>query len=255
MSEYTKGPLVAMKKPAPSNVDHGWRAIGMCGAEWMLAVTYEQVCQVEDNIVVGKTWDNAANAERFETCWNACVDVDSTELEKVSYADLKQQLLLSQKREMDLREALLDLRMYAYDPNARDKSFQIADYALSTPPTLDALNKWRDAEIEKAFGEPQWIVNDIGELGVKINERFFFLYKGESLEYEDGTHDDGTPILYRIVGKREFGETQWPQKWVLDGRRPEGRYTEKLEYIQGLSFGKPEDGDWQPINPLYSKKG
>ena len=99
-----------------------------------------------------------------------------------------------------------------------------------------------------------WIVNDLGELGVEIGGRFFFLYKGESLEYgkhaetKDGVclHDDETPMLYRMVGKREFGETQWPQKWVIAGRREE-RYTDKLVFHEGLSFGKPEDGDWKPL--------
>lgn len=100
----------------------------------------------------------------------------------------------------------------------------------------------------------KWIVNDLGELGVEVNGRCFFLYKGESLEYgkhadvKDGVclHDDGTQMLYRMVGKREFGETQWPQKWVTAGRR-EDRYTEKLAFYPGLSFGKPGDGDWKPL--------
>lgn len=94
--------------------------------------------------------------------------------------------------------------------------------------------------------EPKWIVNDLGELGVQVDGRCFFLYKGESLEYESGLHDDDSPMLYRIVGKREFGETQFPQKWITAGRS-EDRYTEKLLYIEGLSFGKPEDGDWMPL--------
>lgn len=100
----------------------------------------------------------------------------------------------------------------------------------------------------------KWIVNDLGELGVEIDGRCFFLYKGESLEYarygktKDGVclHGDDTPMLYRMVGKREFGETQWPQKWVIAGRC-EDRYTEKLVFHEGLSFGKPEDGDWKPL--------
>ena len=64
----------------------------------------------------------------------------------------------------------------------------------------------------------KWIVNDLGELGVEVNGRCFFLYKGESYEYgKDGlakngvcVHDDGRPMHYRQVGKREFGETCHP---------------------------------------------
>lgn len=54
---------------------------------------------------------------------------------------------------------------------------------------------------------PEWIVNDLGELGVKVGGRLFFLYKGSSLEYTspEHTNSDG-PSRYRPVGKREFGE-------------------------------------------------
>lgn len=43
----------------------------------------------------------------------------------------------------------------------------------------------------------EWIVNDLGELGVKIGEQCFFLYKGRSYV---GWRE------YRKVWKREFGE-------------------------------------------------
>jgi len=105
---------------------------------------------------------------------------------------------------------------------------------------------------EPVAEEPTWIVNNLGELGVKVGCRFFFLYKGGNIEYgendegETALHGDGTPMLYRIVGKREFGETCWPLKWVQQGRR-ETRYAVDLKYIPGLSFGKPEDGDWKPL--------
>lgn len=93
---------------------------------------------------------------------------------------------------------------------------------------------------------PEWIVNDLGELGVLVEGRAFFLYKGESLEY-CGKHDDGTPMLYRPVGKREFGEVCVPARfWRPDAVMPE-RYTEELKFIPGLSHGKPDDGKWRPL--------
>ena len=97
----------------------------------------------------------------------------------------------------------------------------------------------------------QWIVNDLGELGVKAGNRFMFLYKGDSIEYgEDdiGTakHSDGTPMKYRIVGKREFGEVCHPLKWIANNRK-ESRYTEELVFTPGLSFGTPEDGKWREL--------
>ena len=68
----------------------------------------------------------------------------------------------------------------------------------------------------------EWVVNDIAELGVKIGDRFFWLYKGRSLVYgawkddneqlADGIvkHDDGKPMYWRPVFKREFGECCHP---------------------------------------------
>lgn len=55
-----------------------------------------------------------------------------------------------------------------------------------------------------------WVVNDIAELGVKIGNQFFFLYKGCSLVYGTGQHDDGRPMQWRPVFKREFGECAHP---------------------------------------------
>lgn len=60
----------------------------------------------------------------------------------------------------------------------------------------------------------EWIVNDMAELGVKIGEKFFWLYKGRSIDYSTGDnpncHDDGRKIKWRPVGKREFGECCHP---------------------------------------------
>ena len=93
--------------------------------------------------------------------------------------------------------------------------------------------------------EPQWIVNSLGELGVKVCGRCFFLYKGDNIEY-DPKEPGEAPILYRIVGKREFGETQWPASWIKAGRRQDV-YGVNLVYTDGLSDGKPEDGNWKPV--------
>jgi hypothetical protein len=102
--------------------------------------------------------------------------------------------------------------------------------------------------------EPEWVVNSLGELGVCVDGRYFFLYKGRSLEYEaddaDGNVLDdeaGTPIMVRPVGKREFGETCEPVAWVEAGRRPPGPYTLQLTYHPGLSDGDPTDSNWKPL--------
>lgn len=56
----------------------------------------------------------------------------------------------------------------------------------------------------------QWVVNNLAELGVKIGDQFFFLYKGDSLCYENPEDEHAVPMTYRTVGKREFGECCHP---------------------------------------------
>ena len=113
---------------------------------------------------------------------------------------------------------------------------------------VEEIAKLRKEKLEAALREPRWIVNDMGELGVEVSGRCWFMYKGRSLEYEDGQHDSGKPILYRHVGKREFGETVWPWKWHLAGRS-EDSYNEECVYHAGLSDGPPNnpDYDWKPL--------
>ena len=124
---------------------------------------------------------------------------------------------------------------------------EIPGGVVNSPTAIHQLTQ-ENAALREA--EPQWIVNDLGELGVEVNGRCFFLYKGDNIEYtcEDNAdcHPDGSPMLYRIVGKREFGETQWPKSWIEAGRRKD-RYEVELTYYPGLSDGKPEDGAWKPL--------
>jgi len=93
----------------------------------------------------------------------------------------------------------------------------------------------------------QWVVNDNAELGVKIGNQFFFLYKGDSLQYDTGKHDDGVPMRWRPVGKREFGECCHPVKFWKDNTPLPRRYTDELAYTPGLSFGQPGDCDWRDL--------
>lgn len=128
--------------------------------------------------------------------------------------------------------------------------------------------EWLQAALQEAFDagrkaavptvgpdDVKWIVNDLGELGVEVGGRCFFLYKGDSLEYQDGRHGDGSTRLYRLVGKREFGEVCVPNRFRRPGAVMPGRYTEPLVFIEGLSFGKPEDGDWRPLPVVEADHG
>jgi hypothetical protein len=100
----------------------------------------------------------------------------------------------------------------------------------------------------------EWVVNDNAELGVKIGAQFFWLYKGASLVYEDGTHDDGTPIMWRPVGKREFGECCHPAKFYAPSARIPDRYTDELHFDPVLSFGSPDDRRWRSIKDTENGK-
>ena len=102
-----------------------------------------------------------------------------------------------------------------------------------------------DRELTK--DDVRWVVNDNAELGVKIGDQFFWLYKGESLVYEDATHDDGKPMMWRPVGKREFGECCHPAKFHAPGVLLPERYTVELVITPGLSFGNPADYEWRPL--------
>lgn len=79
---------------------------------------------------------------------------------------------------------------------------------FNDPPTLE--QKGLQMQIRLEPEDVQWITNDLGELGVKIGDQFFFLYKGRSLVYgihgDDPTippkHDDKDgPMHWRPVGK------------------------------------------------------
>jgi hypothetical protein len=99
----------------------------------------------------------------------------------------------------------------------------------------------------------EWVVNEIAELGVKIGNRFFFLYKGRSIVYNtaaDEAVDGKGPMKWRVVGKREFGEVVKPTQEHLGhpkARDADGNYALPV-YDDN---GPLENGGWalMPLQP------
>lgn len=224
-------------------------------------------------------------AEHNEGCFRA-VKAERELVDATSKIRLLREDIKCFEREFDKRETPLSTtglteekaaELYAYraaleaiidDPEADAVALAHTAITPFTPwvPAGEEVTTQLDAAALSATGLiPQWIVNDIGELGVKVGDRFFFLYKGDNIIYgedaddsKDGiaTHDSGEPMMYRIVGKREFGETCQPlenfrKKWPGGQGAP---YREPVVFTPGLSDGKPDDGDWKPL-PALSAKG
>ena len=97
-----------------------------------------------------------------------------------------------------------------------------------------------------APSEVEWVVNDNAELGVKIGDQFFFLYKGESLVYEDARHDekdDGSPgdqMYWRPVRKREFGECCSPLNYK--------------DFTKVGTVSLSDSTEWKPLTPSPPNK-
>lgn len=112
-----------------------------------------------------------------------------------------------------------------------------------------------------------WVVNGLGELGVRIQNENFFLYKGGSLSYSfndydltynfnedtlEGIYYNVLSNMWRHVGKREFGECCHPvegyyvgfPKQAIDRIWPdfeENGFGEIKEHIKQKDFAKIAD--------------
>lgn len=127
-----------------------------------------------------------------------------------------------------------------------EKFLVLADEQLTSTPSATPMLK--DEQVE-------WVVNDIAELGVKIGNQFFWLYKGHSLVYgshddseqKDGIclHDDGKPMHWRPVGKREFGECCHPVNYE------DLRSCGKPHYIGKVSLDDSDEWKPLPVQPRY----
>ena len=89
----------------------------------------------------------------------------------------------------------------------------------------------------------EWVVNDSAELGVKIGNQVFFLYKGRSFQYS-GLKDDGTLMKYRPVFKREFGESCLP--WDAIERKQYGDIKHTRPVNQPESYVNFLEGEDEP---------
>jgi hypothetical protein len=147
------------------------------------------------------------------------------------------------------------------DGGGRLSNWDLAEAILAHP----GLSGCHDGPVASpAQGEPskseepiEWVVNSMGELGVCSNGRYYFLYKGRSIEY-DGNCEDADVIMVRPVGKREFGEVCKPigclkvENGILYDRTPYP-YLEELLYTPGLS--DPGDYSWRPLPSRPPAKG
>lgn len=159
-------------------------------------------------------------------------------------------------------ERLIRCRVALGETNENAEKFR--DALDTFPPLLDrlaelieaskALSKRRVDDDEGSKGEPTWIVNNLGELGVKVGNRFFFLYKGDNIEYHDGDNDDPDDIdlKYRPVGKREFGEVCNPIHYFDKGYNMKDEYDEPLIVNGELSESEKDYHRWKPL-PLSKR--
>lgn len=73
----------------------------------------------------------------------------------------------------------------------------------------------------------EWVVNSIAELGVRVKGRYFFLYKGRSMEYEGLSEEAARyldPLRVRPVEENEFGVVCRPRKRYREEMTLQGTY-------------------------------
>ena len=147
--------------------------------------------------------------------------------------------LVAELRDEDFRHEMQHLR----SSSEIDRLFQAAASLIQSQAARIAE---LEAECRLSSDDVEWVTNDIAELGVKIRDQFFFLYKGRSLVYGEldpdptipPVHDDDTPMHWRPVFKREFGECAHP-----------------INYKDPTMIGTvclSDSDEWKPLPPARS---
>ena len=154
------------------------------------------------------------------------------------------------REELEEQNAILEARVHELEKE--EKRLHLVIDRLHGD-WVEAENKYHAKLTEDLYLEPEnveWIVNNLGELGVKVGENYFFCYKGRSIRYDaddiEGPSDDEEgihPLKWRPVYKREFGECIHPP--------PKTKHSyDRGEYdpmMGRYDFGPAEH--WKPIPP------
>ena len=72
------------------------------------------------------------------------------------------------------------------------------------------MNVPKDIDLDSVM---EWVVNEYGELGIKIGDRIGYLYKGYFIEYTPEIRGTDEAPRWRHVYKREFGEVCHGHGW------------------------------------------
>lgn len=141
----------------------------------------------------------------------------------------------------DLMNYELIIRLFSvvYAEMIKSNSREEVKFSDNFVPLSESLLDKKPDDVLKLKNEDvEWVVNDLAELGVKIGDQCFFLYKGNS--YLGGEK-------YRFVGKREFGECCHPWDTI---NRVSGEYKLPKNYI---GFNSEEIGAWRDIKGVYQE--